>query len=150
MSRGLDELVKRVQEMGRLKAEVGWMDTAKYPDGTPVALVAQTQEYGSPARHIPPRPFVRPTVAAEKGNWSRQMGIGVRAVASGAHSAEQVFVAIGELADGDVRMTITQISSPPLEDSTQNARAARGLEPEKPLQATGLMLASCTSLVKEK
>lgn len=151
MGRGLDELVKRVQEMGRLKAEVGWQDTAKYLDtGVPVALVAQTHEFGSPAQRIPPRPFVRPTVAAEKGNWSRQMGIGVRAVASGARSSEQVFAAIGELAAGDVRMTITQISSPPITESTSKARVAQGLEAEKPLQATGLMLASCTSIVKEK
>ncbi|QLX25058.1 hypothetical protein HV271_09645 [Citrobacter freundii] len=150
MGRGLDELVKRVQEMGRLKADVGWMDTARYPDGTPVALVAQTQEYGSPARHIPPRPFVRPTIASEKESWSRQMGIGVKAVANGIRDPLQVFTAIGELAAGDVRMTITQISSPPLADSTKKARAARGLEPDKPLQATGLMLSTCTSIVKEK
>ncbi|EKY3117297.1 hypothetical protein ACTV1L_000166 [Cronobacter turicensis] len=147
---GIADLIKRVQEMGRLKTEVGWQDTAKYEDGTPVALVAQTHEYGNPGRKIPPRPFVRPTIAAEKANWSRQMGLGVKAVASGARTPEQVFTAIGELAAGDVRMTITQVSSPPLEESTQKARAARGLEPEKPLQATGLMLATCTSIVKEK
>lgn len=147
---GIADLIKRVQEMGKLKAEVGWQDTAKYPDGIPVALVAQTQEYGSPARHIPPRPFVRPTVSAEKGSWSRQMGIGVKAVANGTRVPLQVFTAIGELAAGDVRMTITQISSPPLAESTKKSRAARGLEPEKPLQATGLMLSTCTSIVKEK
>lgn len=147
---GIADLIKRVQEMGKLKAEIGWQDTAKYPDGTPVAIVAQTQEYGSPARHIPPRPFVRPTVSSEKGNWSRQMGLGVKAVANGIRDPLQVFTAIGELAAGDVRMTITQISSPPLAESTKKARSARGLEPEKPLQATGLMLSTCTSIVKEK
>lgn len=150
MGRGLDELVKRVEAIGKMHAEVGWMDAARYPDGTPVALVAPTQEYGSPARRIPPRPFVRPTVAAESGAWSRTMGHGVRAVAAGTRSAEQVFTALGELAAGDVRMTITQISSPPLAESTKESRASRGLEPDKPLQATGLMLASCTSIVKEK
>lgn len=148
MGRGLDELVKRVQEMGKMHAEVGWQDTAKYPDGTPVALVAQTQEYLVTPDGV--RSFVRPTISSEKGNWSRQMGIGVKAVANGIREPLQVFTAIGELAAGDVRMTITQISSPPLAESTKKARSARGLEPEKPLQATGLMLSTCTSIVKEK
>lgn len=150
MGRGLDELVKRVAAMGKMQAQIGWQDTAKYPDGTPVALVAQTQEFGSPARRIPPRPFVRTTMAAEKNTWSQTMGLGVKAVTAGTRTPLQVFTAIGELAAGDVRMTITQINSPPLAESTQKSRAGRGLEAEKPLQATGLMLATCTSLVKEK
>jgi len=147
---GLSELIKRVEAMGKLKAEVGWLDSAKYPDGTPVALVAQTQEYGSPKQRIPPRPFVRPTIAEQNGEWSRQMGIGVKAVAGGHRTPEQVFEALGELAAGDVRMTITQVNTPELADSTKAGRARQGQETEKPLQATGLMLATCTSIVKEK
>lgn len=148
--KGLQTLMKKVEEMGKFQAEVGWLDSAKYPDGTPVALVAQTQEYGSTKQHIPPRPFVRPTIAAQNNEWSRQMGLGVRAVARGNITPVNVFTAIGELAAGDVRQTITSITSPPLEESTKKARAREGLETEKPLQATGLMLASCTSVVKEK
>lgn len=147
---GLQDLIKRVEELGKLKAEVGWQDTAKYPDGTPVALVAQTHEFGSPARRIPPRPIVRPTILAEKRHWSDTMGQGVKAVAQGSRSPLQVMEAIGELAAGEVRQTITQVNSPPLAESTKSARRRRGLEPAKPLQATGLMLTSCTSIVKEK
>lgn len=147
---GLDKLIKQIEAMGKLQTEVGWLDTAKYPDATPVALVAQTQEYGSPARHVPPRPFVRPTIAEQRDEWSRQMGLGVKAVTSGGRTPEQVFTAIGELAAGNVRQSITQVNSPPLEESTIAGRVRRGLEPHKPLQATGLMLTSCTSIVKEK
>lgn len=147
---GWEDLVKRVEALGKLKTEVGWQDTAKYPNGTPVALVAQTQEYGSPARHIPPRPMVRPTILAEKRAWSDSMGQGVKAVAQGKRSPLQVMQAIGELAAGDVRQAITQINSPVLADSTKASRKRRGLEPNKPLQATGLMLTTCTSIVKEK
>lgn len=147
---GWKDLAKRVEALGRLKAEVGWQDTAKYPDGTPVALVAQTHEFGSPSRRIPPRPMVRPTILAEKRTWSDTMGQGVKAVAQGTRSPLQVMQAIGELAAGDVRLTITQINSPALTERTKAARKRRGLEPEKSLQATGLMLATCTSIVKEK
>jgi len=147
---GLSELIKQVEALGKLKAEVGWQDTARYENGTPVALVAQTQEFGSPKRRIPPRPMVRPTILAQKKVWSDSMGLGVKAVAQGTRSPLQVMQAIGELAAGDVRMTITQINSPPLAESTKAGRVRRGLEPAKPLQATGLMLATCTSIVKEK
>lgn len=148
--KGWKDLAKQVEMLGRLKAEVGWQDTAKYPDGTPVALVAQTHEYGSPARRIPPRPMVRPTILAEKNTWSGAMGQGVKAVMQGTRTPLQVMQAIGELAAGDVRLAITQINGPTLATSTKMARKRRGLETEKPLQATGLMLASCTSIVKEK
>lgn len=150
MGTGLQALIKQVEALGKLKAEVGWQDTAKYPDGTPVALVAQTHEYGSPARSIPPRPVVRPTILAEKRNWSDTMGLGVKAVVQGSRSPLQVMEAIGELAAGEVRQAITQVNSPPLKERTKAARKRRGLEQEKPLQATGLMLTSCTSIVKEK
>lgn len=147
---GWEELAKRIEDLGKLKAEVGWQDTAKYPDGTPVALVAQTHEYGSPSRHVPPRPIVRPTILAEKREWSDSMGKGVKAVAQGKRSPLQVIQAVGELAAGDVRKAITQVNSPALAESTVASRKRRGLEPNKPLQATGLMLTSCTSIVKEK
>lgn len=151
MGRGLDELVKRVQAMGKLQTQVGWLDTAKYLDtGIPVALVAQTQEFGSPAQNIPPRPFVRPTIAAEGRSWSELMGRGVRAVCAGERTPLQIFTAIGEQAAGDVRMTITQVNSPPLAEATRKARAAKGREPNKPLQDSGEMHTSCTSIVKEK
>lgn len=194
MGKGLEELMKRVQEMGRLHTEVGWLDTAKYEDGTPVAYVASIQEFGGTANikagqvtihrsvnkktgelknggkftakakanlstthnkkaHtivIPPRPFMRTTIVEQKNSWSEKARQGFKAVSLGVKTPLQVMTALGELAAGDVRMKITQINSPPLKNSTYYSRKRRGLEPNKPLQATGLMLSTCTSIVKEK
>lgn len=78
------------------------------------------------------------------------MGRGVRAVSAGERTPLQIFTAIGEQAAGDVRMTITLVNNPQLADSTRKARIAKGREPDKPLQDSGVMRASCTSIVKEK
>lgn len=64
--------LKTWKATGQLKAEIvviktptGWwagiLGTSKYPDGTPVSLVAMVHEYGSPTLNIPARPLFRPT-----------------------------------------------------------------------------------------
>lgn len=146
----LKDLLKRVESIGQLQAQVGWFDTAKYQDGTPVALVAQTQEYGSPARRIPPRPFVRTTIEDKSEEWSDVMGLGLKAVLQGERSPLQVFTAVGDQAVGDIRMTIGMINDPPLEPVTVENRKKKGLEPYKPLQATGKMYSTCSYIVVRK
>ena len=51
-------------EQARIKrVRVGVFSTAKYEDGTSVAEVAATNEFGDPDRGIPERPFFRQSVA---------------------------------------------------------------------------------------
>lgn len=52
---GWKQKVKDLQQLGNLRASVGWHSTAKYPDGTSVAGVAATQEYGNTKNGTPPR-----------------------------------------------------------------------------------------------
>lgn len=56
---------------------VGYLESAKYPDGTSVAQVAVWQEYGTPNAKfpIPPRPTFRMMIAKHKSEWSRQLAI---------------------------------------------------------------------------
>jgi hypothetical protein len=66
--KGGEHLGAKLREIGRClsagELQVGFMENADpYPDGTPVALVAAVQEFGSPSNGIPPRPFMRPAVA---------------------------------------------------------------------------------------
>ena len=46
---------------------VGVLENATYPDGTPVAMVAFWNEYGT--RTSPVRAFFRTTVSEQKKNW---------------------------------------------------------------------------------
>lgn len=49
------------------KVEVGFLDRATYPDGTPVALVAAANEFGT--SKIPPRPFFRTMIRKNSEKW---------------------------------------------------------------------------------
>ena len=53
-------------EFNGLVAQIGFPSGQHYPDGTNVAYVAAIQEFGAPAVNIPPRPFMQPTVKAQK------------------------------------------------------------------------------------
>ena len=138
------------------EANIGWFSSAQYPDGTPVAYVAIIQEMGAPAVKIPPRPFIRPTIEAQRKAWAKTLKDGVKAKIDGQMSADQVLELVGLQGAGDIRKTISQIQSPPLKDSTIHARASKTASGEvtaglsKPLIDTGLMLSSCTSQVGPK
>lgn len=130
------------------------MESARYADGKPVAGIAVVQEYGSEKMKIPSRSFMRSTQAEKKTEWDQQMKKGFSAVLAGKRSVREVFETIGHIAAGDVRKTITLIYAPPLAISTLKARARRAgpgakIISVKPLNDTGYMLATLTSIVKE-
>src|SRR6478609_2448753 len=95
---GWKETAKQLELLGKYFASVGWHDTAKYPDGTQVAVAAVSAEYGNVKMNVPPRPIVRPTIEQQSAEWSRQAALGIKAVAMGTRTAEQVITALGELA----------------------------------------------------
>jgi len=51
--------------------KVGFLEGSTYPDGTPTALVAAIQNFGAPARGIPPRPFFSNMVTAKSPGWAK-------------------------------------------------------------------------------
>lgn len=112
-----------IQGFGSKRLRVGFFETARYEDGTPVAYVASIHEWGSPP--IPPRPFMRPTAAREKPAWDGHLKAGAAAVARGDVTAGQVLEQIGQLAAGDISKTISQITEPPLTRTTLLARKAK-------------------------
>lgn len=160
------------EDMGTRVAQVGWFDTAKYPDGTPVAYVAAIQEKGSPGNGIPPRPFIRPTIEDQKAAWSKTIGDGLRQVILGKLTTEQVLDGVGLQAAGDIGAEIERGSFDPLSPITLMLRKMRDDDPSlvvtgktvgeaaarvaageegstrtTPLQDSGLLLATLTHLV---
>jgi hypothetical protein len=100
---------------------------------------------------------MRSTAAARGKDWSEAFGKGAKAIARGTFSAHQVMDAVGQLAAGDIRKTISEITSPPLEESTVKARQRRyakaGKELKgsiaKPLVDTAVMVNSVTNVVED-
>ncbi|OCJ20017.1 hypothetical protein A6U95_15245 [Serratia sp. 14-2641] len=143
---------RELEAIRKLQTRVGWMESARYPDGTPVAGVAVVQEYGSADGKIPPRSMMRSTQAEKKNEWDNTMKKGFSAVLRGTRTSAQVMEGLGLMAAGDVRKKITQIFEPPLATSTLKARARKAgpgatVISTKPLNDSGLMLATVTHVV---
>jgi hypothetical protein len=125
--------------------QVGFPKGANYEDGTPVAYVAAIQEFGAPAAKIPPRPFFAPAIKDNEVKWVKSIRGGIVQVTKGNMTADGVLEAVGLVAVGDVQASIEAVNSPPLAPATIKAKGF-----DKPLQDTGLMLASVSSKVTNK
>lgn len=141
--RGMQELIA----LSKNKGKVGWFESAKYPDGTPVAYVALIQEMGSPQNSIPPRPFFRSTMAEKSKQWTGLLKSGCKAILAGNETAHSVMEKVTGKAAGDVRRKISKIREPALSQRTLDARLSRGLTSTKPLVDTGIMLQTLTHQV---
>lgn len=98
--------------------KVGFFEGKGYNDGTPYAYVAAIHEYGSPEAGIPPRPFMRPTVEAQSNAWSKNMQQGMRSVARGELTADEVLERVGRTAAGDIQTRIASNQVAPLSPVT--------------------------------
>lgn len=148
LRRRLGNIAKRLD--GKQELRVGFLEGATYSDGTPVALVAATNEFGRFERteegevrrdkdgvafHVqPPRPFFRTMIDENSPNWGRQIGKLLKA--NGGDSAAALD-AMGSVIKGQLQRSINQFTSPPLAPSTI---AAKGFD--KPLISTAHMLRS--------
>jgi hypothetical protein len=152
---GVQKLAAAIRGLDGVRGKVGYFETAKYPDGTPVAYVASIQEFGSAEQNIPPRPTMRTTIAEQSPEWTKQFGKGAKAVAAGTVTAPQVMGAVGMLAAADVAKAVSALTSPPLKQSTIDARRRRYADKKtvgnlsKPLVDTAVMVNSITHIVEE-
>lgn len=118
--RGTGEVVK-----------VGFLEGATYPDGTPVALIAAIQNFGAPARGIPPRPFFSNMITEKGPGWGGKLA---RVLKAANYDTATALGRMGEGIAGQLRTSINETNSPALADSTI---AAKGFD--KPLIDTGHM-----------
>lgn len=146
-----EKMQKAVQDLQAKSLRVGFFDSAKYEDGTPVAYVATIHEFGSPSNGIPARPFMRPAIAENKTQWAALLGAGSKRVLSGKMEVDQMLGQVGMQAAGEVSESIAAVSTPALKPSTIAARAAKRATPgasTKPLVDTGLMIQSVSHKVE--
>ncbi len=114
----LDELKLRLDDLGKLKLTVGWLESARYDNGTPVAGIAAVQEFGSPARGIPPRPFLRPTMAEKKASWAAWLEGQYKKVLAGETTSKIVLEKLGLSVVGQIKKAISTLQEPPLSPIT--------------------------------
>ncbi len=141
------ELEKRMKGFENKVAKVGWLETAKYPDGKPVAEVALIHELGAPAAGIPARPFIKKTINAKRVEWTEQFKQGVQAVMRGAIDADQVLEIMGQKTAGDVRATLASGDFLKLSPITLMLRKWRDEDPN--FKVNGAMVGAAAQAVKE-
>jgi hypothetical protein len=78
--KGGDKFEKYMEEMrrklasGASQVRVGFLSRARYPNGTPVAMIAAIQNWGAPRAGIPPRPFFSNMIARKGPEWPGAIG----------------------------------------------------------------------------
>jgi hypothetical protein len=131
-------------EFENMVAQIGFPSGANYEDGTPVATVAAIQEFGAPAVKIPARPFMQPTVRQKKDEWVKIVAEYLPQVALGKTTAFYVLDLVGRVAAADIKVTISNVYSPPNSPATIKRKGS-----SKPLIDTGLMLATVQNAVNK-
>ena len=133
----LRELAAKVAVPATLR--VGFLENARYPDGTPVAMIAAINEYGKPPSQ-PPRPFMRNAIAKYSPEWPEAIAGLLKANDLDAVKALDL---AGAAIAGQIRQSIVDLTSPALAESTIQRKGH-----SKPLVDTGHMLNSVDHEVK--
>ena len=135
------------------------------------AMIGYVQERGSPARGIPARPFLVPTVKALRSQIAERLGAaGQLALAGNDQGVDRSLHGLGLMAQNAVRNAINAGIPPPLADSTLRGRIrnrtsikgamaelkrraageAPGIDLAKPLIATSQLLRSITYVIRSR
>ncbi len=131
-----DELKKRLVGSDKV-VHVGFPEGPKEADGTPIAMVAAVQEYGSPAQGIPERPFLRVAPRKNRAKYVRLNRINLVKMLRGQMGMDQALCQLGEMAKGDVVAEIRSGDFTPLKAATIKRKGS-----SRPLVDTGQMVQS--------
>ena len=121
----LDKLLKEAARRGPRGVRFGYLGGDLYPDGTPVAKVANLQEFGSPQKRIPERPFFRQALGAMRDDLRRQLRRGYDPRQGCVTSA--VSDRLGETATGHIAASVDRLQRPPNAPATLEDK--RGASP---------------------
>jgi hypothetical protein len=119
------KLTRRVDKKSKVK--VGFLAGATYANGTPVAMVAAIQNFGAPARGIPPRPFFSSMIADKQAEWGPAAG---RLLKDNDYDSLATLEQIGQGIAGQLRQSIIDTNDPPLSPVTLMLRKMRTDNPD--------------------
>lgn len=109
----LRELAAKVSRPATLR--VGFLENARYPDGTPVAMIAAVHNWGAPSRNIPPRPFFSNMIKAKSSEWPAAIG---GLLQRNDWDAAVALDVAGAAIAGQLRQSITDFYGVPLKPAT--------------------------------
>jgi hypothetical protein len=110
---GGDKLTKKLADISNsMKGdlEVGFFEGETYPDGTSLPTVAAQNEFGDPAKKIPPRPFFRTTISKNSDEWGNLVA---KAAKFYNYDEKQVLSVLGQKIKEQIQDSIRSWDSPP-------------------------------------
>lgn len=115
---GGEKLLARLAEIavgvGKASSvEIGFLDGATYPDGTPVPLVAAMNEFGN--ENSPPRPFFRGMIQAKANEWPDAVG---GLLVANDYDADKTLGQTGAAIKGQLQGAIIEYAGPGLKEAT--------------------------------
>lgn len=140
------ELAVNLANLGQNQAKVGWFESQKYADGTPIAYIACIHEFGYPEGKIPPRLGMRFTMAAKRPLWRHESETLSKRVLAGKMTGHDAMEAIALVAEAAFVQHISSNPPPPLKAATLASRERRGRGTQA-LNDSGLLISSLTSKV---
>lgn len=114
LEKALAELSRKLNNGRKIGVKVGWLEGETYPDGTSVPMVAAIQNFGAPARGIPPRPTLSALVA-QADTWPDKLWAVLQAVDMDADKAMEL---MGQGLAADLEAIISAGQFAPLSDVT--------------------------------
>lgn len=130
VSENVNKILREIaKSMGGGSVQVGFLEGATYPDGTPVAAVAFWNEFGHEGPFpAPPRPFFRTMISEESPSWPGKMAQLVKATN---YNGPKVLAIMGEDIGGALKASITNLTEPALSPTTLALRAKFGNNPDQ-------------------
>lgn len=143
----LSGLLRRYREqdvlaLGYPASETG---SLRYPDGTPVVLVAAVNNFGSASKGIPARPFIHEGAVKAVEETQPVAAALVPALNAGKISKAQILEHMGPVAVGAQQSVFTEVTWEPNAQRTIDEK-----ESAQPLIDTGLLRQSATYEVRKK
>lgn len=132
ISSSLESKLKEIAGRMSGAVEVGFLEGATYPDGTPVAAIAFWNEFGNGS--APPRPFFRRMIATEKPTWADKVRAAYQHTGG---DVEKTLALMGNDIEGALKQSINDFTSPPLSPVTVKRKGF-----DKPLIDTSHMINS--------
>ncbi|MBC8947075.1 MULTISPECIES: hypothetical protein [Xenorhabdus] len=117
--------LERIASTPTIQVQAGVLAGATNEDtGEPIAPYAAANEFGT--KNIPPRPFMRTTIANKSGEWGRLIGAQLRGRLQDEGGVEATFNTLGMVMAADIKDSIEQSLPPPNAPATIAAKTRKG------------------------
>lgn len=121
----------------------GFVEGANYSDGTSIAAVAATQNFGT--GRIPPRPFMSNAINDHENEWIEELSELIKE----GKSVDDALSLVGQLMQSDIKEAIIDITSPPLAPLTMMIRKIKKERNQVGVPTTNDIFAAAVARLRE-